>query len=158
MEQQEQQFQTKGISYFDRIKMGLLFTIVICLIIIFFANSGNNLFLTITLPMFIFIVYGYETLHWNRFYITSLKINDNNVELEYLNYDKVVKLNLPLSELNLKIKYIWYKVKPPRAYLQISSSQGFRIRQHSGGYWTKEKFMEVVGVVEGMKLKGLRLQ
>lgn len=150
MEQQPQQFQTKGISYFDRIKKGLLFTIVICLIILFIANSGNNLFLTITLPMIIFVVYGYETLQWNKFYITSLKIQDNNVELEYLNYDKVVKLNLPLSEVNFKIRNIWYKVKPQHAYLQITGSQGFRIRQHSGGYWNKELFMEVVGVVEGM--------
>ncbi|MFZ1634072.1 MAG: hypothetical protein WAT43_09370, partial [Chitinophagales bacterium] len=77
MEQPQQQFHTKGISYFDRIKMGLLFTIVICLIILFFANSGNNLFLTLTLPLIIFIVYGYETLQWNKFYITSLKIQDN---------------------------------------------------------------------------------
>ena len=150
MEQPQKQFHTKGISYFDRIKKGLLFTIVICLIILFFADSTNNLFLTITLPMIIFIVYGYETLQWNKFYITTLKINENNVELEYLNYDKVVKLNLPLSEVNFKIKYIWYKVKPQHAYLQITGSQGLRIRQHSGDYWTKEKFMEVVGVVEGM--------
>ena len=144
MEQHPHQFQTKGISYFDRIKKGLLFTIVICLIILFFADSTNNLFLTITLPMIIFIVYGYETLQWNKFYITTLKINENNVELEYLNYDKVVKLNLPLSEVNFKIKYIWYKVKPPHGYLQITGSQGLRIRQQSGGYWNKEKFMEVV--------------
>ena len=149
MEQPQQQFHTKGISYFDRIKKGLLFTIVICLIILFIANSGNNLFLTITLPLIIFIVYGYETLQWNKFYITSLKIQDNNVELEYLNYDKVVKLNLPLSEVNFKIRYIWYKVKPPHVYLQISSSQGLNLKQHSVGYWTKEKFMEAVEVVEG---------
>ncbi|MBK8344292.1 MAG: hypothetical protein IPL12_13860 [Bacteroidetes bacterium] len=118
---------------------------------IIFANSGNNLFLTITLPMIIFIVYGYETLQWNKFYITSLKIQDNTIELEYLNYDKVVKLNLPLSEVNFKIKYIWYKVKPPHAYLEISSSQGLRIRQHSGDYWTKEKYMQIIELVEGSK-------
>lgn len=151
MEQPQQQFQTKGISYFDRIKKGLLFTIVICLIILFFANSGNNLFLTITLPMIIFILYGYETLQWNRFYITSLKINENNVELEYLNYDKVEALIIPLSEVNFKIKYIWYKVKPPHAYLEISSSQDLRIRQHSGGYWTRELFMGVVERSKKMK-------
>lgn len=144
MEQPQQQFHTKGISYFDRIKKGLLFTIVICLIILFIANSGNNLFLTITLPLIIFIVYGYETLQWNKFYITSLKIQDNTIELEYLNYDKVEALIIPLSEVNFKIKYIWYKVKPPHGYLQITGSQGLRIRQQSGGYWNKEKFMEVV--------------
>ena len=154
MEQPQQQFETKGISYFDRIKMGLLFTIVICLIILFFANSGNNLFLTISLPMIIFILYGYETLQWNKFYITSLKIQDNTIEIQYLNYDKAESLTIPLSEVNFKIKYIWYKVKPPHAYLEISSSQGLRIRQHSGDYWTKEKFMEVVGVVEMSKNLG----
>ena len=108
--------------------------------------------------MIIFIVYGYETLQWNKIYITSIKIHDNTIELKYLNYDKAVELNLPLIEVNFKIKHIWYKVKPPHVYLQITSSRGFRIRQHSGGYWSKDKFMEVVGVVEGRrKLKEVYL-
>ncbi len=128
-----------------------MFTIVICLIILFFGNSINNQFLTIFLPMIIFIAYGYETLQWNKIYITSLKIHDNTIELKYLNYDKAVELNLPISEVNFKIKYIWYKVKPPHVYLQISSSKGLRIRQHSGDYWTKELFLEVVERSKEMK-------
>lgn len=151
MQQQEQQFQTKGISYFDRIKMGLVFTIIVCLIILFFGTTTNNQFLTIMLPLIIFIVYGSETLLWNKFYITTLKIHENTIEIQYLDYDKAESLTIPLSEVNFKIKYIWYKVKPPHAYLEISSSQGLRIRQHSGDYWSKEKFMVVVGVVEESK-------
>jgi hypothetical protein len=152
MEQQEQQFQTQAISYFDRIKKGLGFTIVVCLIIMFFGTTTNNLFLTIILPVIIFIVYGYEVLQWNKIYITSITIQCDKIQLKYLNYDTLVELSIPLSEVNFKIKYIWYKVKPPHAYLQITSSRGLRIRQHSGGYWTKELFMEVVGVVEGIRL------
>jgi|JI6StandDraft_1071083.scaffolds.fasta_scaffold00615_3 hypothetical protein len=159
MNVQEKQFQTPGISYFDRTKKGLVFTIVVCLIIVFFATTINNLFLTIILPLIIFIVYGYEVLQWNKIYITSIKVKENTIELQYLNYGKAETLIIPLSEVNFKIKYIWYKVKPPHAYLQITGSQGLRIRQYSGGYWSKEKFMEVVGVIEERrKLKEVDLQ
>ena len=159
MSVQEKQFETPGVSYFDRIKTSLAFTIVVCLIIVFFGTTTNNQFLTIILPLIIFIVYGSETLLWNKIYITSLKVKGNIIELQYLNYDKVEILITPLSEVNFKIKYIWYKVKSPNAYLQITSAQGLRIRQHSGGYWNKQKFMEVVGVVERRRnLKDFQLQ
>ena len=151
MNVKQKQFQTPSISYFDRTKKGLVFTIVVCLIIVFFGTTTNNLFLTIILPLIIFIVYGYEVLLWNKIYITSIKVKETKIELQYLNYDKVETLIIPLSEVDFKIKYIWYKVKPPHACLQITSSQGLRIRQHSGAYWTKEKFMEVGGVIEDMK-------
>lgn len=151
MNVQEKQFETPGVSYFDRIKTSLAFTIVVCLIIVFFGTTTNNQFLTIILPLIIFIVYGSETLLWNKIYITSLKVKGNIIELQYLNYDKAEILIIPLSEVNFKIKYIWYKIKSPNVYLQISSSKGLRIRQHSVDYWSKEKFMEVVGVIGEMR-------
>jgi hypothetical protein len=159
MNVQEKQFQTPSISYFNRTKKGLVFTIVVCLIIVFFGTTINNQFLTIILPLIIFIVYGFEVLQWHKIYITSITIQGDNILLKYLNYDKAETLIIPLSEVNFKIKYIWYKVKPPHAYLQITGSQGLRIRQYSGGYWSKEKFMEVVGVIEERrKLKEVDLQ
>lgn len=148
MEQQEKQFQTHAISYFDRIKKGLIFTIVVCLIILFFGISINNQFLTILLPMIIFIVYGYETLQWNKIYITSIKIHDSNIELKYLNYDTLVELSIPLSEVNFKIKYIWYKVKPPHVYLQISDNKSTNINQYTSGYWDKSKFIQLIEMAE----------
>jgi hypothetical protein len=103
MNVQEKQFQTPGISYFDRTKKGLVFTIVVCLIIVFFGTTINNQFLTIILPLIIFIVYGFEVLQWHKIYITSITIQGDNILLKYLNYDKIVNLSIPISTASLKI-------------------------------------------------------
>lgn len=148
MNVQEKQFQTPGISYFDRIKKGLAFTIVVCLIILFFGTTTNNLFLTMILPLIIFIIYGYEVLQWNKIYITSITIQGDNILLKYLNYDKIVNLSIPISTASLKIKHVWYKVRAPHCYINISDNKGNNIKQHIGGYWDKSKFIALIEVVE----------
>ena len=147
MNVQEKQFQTPGISYFDRIKKGLAFTIVVCLIILFFGTTTNNLFLTMILPLIIFIIYGYEVLQWNKIYITSITIQGDNILLKYLNYDKIVNLSIPISTASLKIKHVWYKVRAPHCYINISDNKGNNIKQHIGGYWDKSKFKALIEMV-----------
>lgn len=146
-----QTFETVEISYFNRIKINLFYIVLICLVILFLFRESSDIYFIIFLPVIILIFYGYEVLQWNKYYITRITINEENIVLSFYRYDILQTIVIPLHELEIELLFVWYKVRSPHCFLRFSKKGLKILDQHIGGYWDKNKMESIKSIFQQIK-------
>lgn len=128
----------QSISYYTRVlkKLALRFLLWSPLFLIF---SYYQIYFEIQIISFIYIIT--YTLYYEKYYITSIKDNIGNKEIEYLRFNEKKVVLIPLSDLELI--YHTKGVNISVGYLTIFNKKKQILIQEEGSYWTKEKLKEL---------------
>jgi len=98
-----------------------------------------------------FFVYFFEEKKWNRYYITRLVIGEAKIEITYWDKEKEKTETYPIDKTEIKIGYIWYKVKPPVPYLKLKFNDLMTLWQHEYAEWDLKRFEEVMSTLKSVK-------
>jgi hypothetical protein len=148
------QFTAKGFTPYKlrmsaNLKRNILATLVFTLFLVIMRVDWKYVVL---LGVVIFAVQYLKAARWDRYYITSLKMNDGNVEIEF--YDKQEKRRLQgeLKDFDFKQRTAFNRAFTP--YLQVKFKETIIKQFEIVPDWNKHHFEEIKNAAIANRWKG----
>lgn len=143
MEGRTFKFETSSISYENRISKKIWGVAIVCLIVFIIAFSLTTSILALIYTCIAFTFYFLEVMHRSEFHVKSIIIDNNQIDLTYFKKNALMHASMSLDDVDIKLSYVWYKVRNPAPFLDIKLKDGTRIKQHKWGEWDDIAFNRV---------------